>query len=48
MVAIRRMGPQIGVGVTDVDVKVRDDAGFARIYQAWLDCNVLVVRDQEP
>jgi taurine dioxygenase len=47
MVQIRRMGPQIGVEVTDVDVKTLDDAGFAPIYQAWLDHNVMVVRDQE-
>jgi taurine dioxygenase len=47
MVDIRRMGPQIGVEVTGVDVKTLDDAGFAPIYQAWLDCNILVVRDQE-
>ena len=47
MVEIRRMGPQIGVEVTGVDVKTLDDAGFAPIYQAWLDHNVLVVRDQE-
>ena len=47
MVEIRRMGPQIGVEVTGVDVKTLDDAGFAPIYQAWLDCNILVVRDQE-
>ena len=47
MVQIRRMGPQIGVEVTGVDVKTLDDAGFAPIYQAWLDHNVLVVRDQE-
>jgi taurine dioxygenase len=46
MVEIRRLGPQIGVEVTDVDVKSLDDAGFGAIYQAWLDCNVLVVRDQ--
>lgn len=46
MVQIRRMGPQIGVEVTGVDVKVLDDADFAPIYRAWLDCNVLVVRDQ--
>jgi taurine dioxygenase len=44
---IRRMGPQIGVEVTDVDVKTLDEAGFAPIYQAWLDHNILVVRDQE-
>lgn len=47
MVQIRRMGPQIGVEVTDVDVKTLDDAGFAPIYQAWLDHNVMVVRDQD-
>src|SRR5215467_6280573 len=47
MVEIRRMGPQIGVEVTGVDVKTLDDAGFAPIYQAWLDHNILVVRDQE-
>ena len=47
MVEIRRMGPRIGVEVTGVDVNALDDAGFAPIYQAWLDCNVMVVRDQE-
>ena len=47
MVEIRRMGPQIGVEVTGVDVKTLDDAGFAPIYQAWLDHNVMVVRDQK-
>ncbi|HUB46704.1 MAG TPA: TauD/TfdA family dioxygenase [Acetobacteraceae bacterium] len=44
---IRPMGPQIGVEVTGVDVKTLDDAGFAPIYQAWLERNVLVVRDQD-
>ncbi|HTW72119.1 MAG TPA: TauD/TfdA family dioxygenase, partial [Acetobacteraceae bacterium] len=43
---IRPMGPQIGVEVTGVDVKTLDDAGFAPIYQAWLERNVLVVREQ--
>jgi len=47
MVEIRRLGPQIGVEVRGVDVKTLDDSGFAPIYQAWLDCNILVVRDQE-
>jgi len=47
MVEIRSMGPQIGVEVTGVDVKTLDDAGFASIYQSWLDRNILVVRDQE-
>ena len=46
MVEIRRMGPQIGVEVTGVDVKTLDDSGFAPIYRAWLDCNILAVRDQ--
>jgi len=44
---IRRMGPQIGVEVTGVDVKALDDTGFAPIYQAWLDHNILVVRGQD-
>src|SRR5580700_5670286 len=47
MVEIRRMGPQIGIEVTGVDVKRLDDKSFAPIYQAWLDHNILVVRDQE-
>jgi putative 2-oxoglutarate oxygenase len=44
---IRRLGPQIGVEVTGVDVKTLDEESFGRIYGAWLDANVLVVRDQE-
>jgi len=47
MVQIRRMGSQIGVEVSDVDVRTLDDAGFAPIYQAWLDHNVMVVTGQE-
>src|ERR1700739_4859666 len=47
MIEIRRVGPQIGVEVTGVDVKTLDDSGFALIYQAWLDYNILVVRDQK-
>src|ERR1700719_1131548 len=47
MVEIRRMGPQIGVEVTGVDVKTLEEASLAPIYRAWLDCNILVVRDQE-
>ena len=47
MVEIRRMGPQIGVEVRGVDVKTLDDEGFAPIYQAWLDCNILCVRGQD-
>jgi alpha-ketoglutarate-dependent taurine dioxygenase len=41
------MGPQIGVEVSGVDVRTLDAAGFAPIYQAWLDGNVLVVTGQE-
>jgi putative 2-oxoglutarate oxygenase len=44
---IRRLGPQIGVEVTGVDVKTLDATGFAPIYQAWLDYNILCVRDQD-
>src|SRR5207253_2644988 len=47
MLHIRRMGPQIGIEVTGIDVKVMDEAISNRIYQAWLDHNVMVVRDQE-
>jgi taurine dioxygenase len=44
---IRRLGPQIGVEIRGVDVKALDEAGFARIYRAWLDHNVAVVVDQD-
>ena len=47
MVQIRQMGPQIGVEVRDVDVRTLDPSGFAPIYQAWLDHNVLVVKGQD-
>ena len=47
MIEVRRLGPQIGAEVQGVDVKTLDDAGFAVIYRAWLDSNVLVVRDQD-
>jgi taurine dioxygenase len=46
MPEIRQRGPQIGVEVSGVDVRTLDEAGFAPIYQAWLDHNVLVVKDQ--
>jgi taurine dioxygenase len=47
MVQIRQMGPRIGVEVSGVDLRTVDEAGFAPIYQAWLDHNVLVVTGQE-
>ena len=47
MLQIREVGPQIGVEVTGIDVKTMDEPTWSRIYQAWLDHNVMVVRDQE-
>jgi taurine dioxygenase len=47
VVQIRQMGPQIGVQVSGVDLRTLDEAGFAQIYQAWLDHNVMVVTGQE-
>ena len=47
MVEIRRLGEQIGAEICGVDVRTLDDATFAKIYQAWLDFNVVVVRGQE-
>jgi len=47
MIEVRRLGPQIGAEVRGVVVKALDDAGFAVIYRAWLDSNVLVIRDQD-
>ena len=46
MMEIRRLGPQIGAEVRGVDVKSLDAPGFAALYRAWLDANVLVVREQ--
>ena len=44
---IRQLGAEIGVEITGVDVKTMDEAIWSRIYRAWLDHNVMVVRDQE-
>ena len=44
---IRLMGEQIGAEITGVDVKTMDDAAWGKIYQTWLDHNVIIVRDQE-
>ena len=43
MIQVRRLGKQIGAEILGVDVKALDDAGFAEIYRAWLDYNVVVV-----
>ena len=47
MIEVRRLGQQIGAEITGVDVKTLDAAGFATIYRAWLDSNVVVVPGQE-
>jgi taurine dioxygenase len=43
---VRRLGEQIGAEITGVDVKRLDASEFERIYRAWLDYNVVAVRDQ--
>ncbi|HEY4908963.1 MAG TPA: TauD/TfdA family dioxygenase [Methylomirabilota bacterium] len=47
MIEVRRLGPQVGAEIRGVDVKALDDASFAAIYRAWLDCNVVVVPGQD-
>ena len=43
---IRCLGDGIGAEITGVDVNTLDDAGFGKIYRAWLDHNVVCVRAQ--
>ena len=45
-VTVIRTGVSIGAEVKGVDLKTMDDAGFARIRQAWLDHSVVLVRGQ--
>jgi taurine dioxygenase len=47
MIEVCRMGPQIGAEIRGVDVKTLDESNFAKIYQAWLDYNVVVIPSQE-
>ena len=47
MIQVRRLGKQIGAEIHGVDVKTLDDAGFAAIYRAWLDHNVIVLPGQQ-
>jgi len=47
MIEIHRLGARIGAEIRGVDVRALDDAGFAAIYRAWLDCNVVVVPGQD-
>jgi taurine dioxygenase len=44
---IRPIGAQIGAEIRGVDVKTMDDSTFGEIYQAWLQYNVIAVRDQD-
>jgi len=46
MIRVHRLGKQIGAEIHGVDVRRLDDAGFAAIYRAWLDYNIVVVPDQ--
>jgi len=47
MMQMRRMGPQIGVEVSGIDLRTMDDATWNAIYQAWLDHNILIVTGQQ-
>lgn len=47
MVQIRRVGPQIGVEVSGIDLRTVNESDFAEIYQAWLGHNVMVVTGQD-
>src|SRR5438105_15170442 len=47
MIHARRLGKQIGAEILNVDVRTLDDAGFAAIYRAWLDYNVVVLPGQQ-
>ena len=47
MLEIQRMTPRVGAIATGIDVREIDDQTFDTLYQAWLDCNVLVVRGQD-
>jgi taurine dioxygenase len=46
-IEVRRLGSKIGAAIHGVDVKALDDAGFAVIYRAWLEHNVVVVPGQD-
>jgi taurine dioxygenase len=45
-IEIRPTGAALGAEVAGVDLRRLDDAGFARIHQAWLDHSVLLFRGQ--
>ena len=39
-------GAALGAEIPDIDLRAIDDRGFAAVYRAWLDHQVLLVRDQ--
>ena len=43
---VRPTGAALGAEVQEVDLRALDDETFAAIYRAWLDYQVLLVRDQ--
>ena len=43
---VRKLGLSLGAEVTGVDLRRLDDASFERIHQAFLDYQVIVVREQ--
>jgi taurine dioxygenase len=47
MIEVRCLGDGIGAEVCGVDVNAIGAAEFERIYRAWLDYNVLVIRGQQ-
>ena len=47
MLQIHGAGPQTGVEITGIDVNTMEEAIWNKIYQAWLDLNVMVVHDQD-
>lgn len=47
MLKIKPMGPYIGGEITGIDVKTLPDGVFEKIYRAWLNYGVTVVRDQD-
>jgi taurine dioxygenase len=47
MLEIRKVTPTIGVEVKGIDIRDLDDATFGKIYQAFLDNIVMVIRGQE-
>ncbi len=46
MLEVNRLGGQIGAEVLGVDIRQLDEATFDVIYQTWLDCGVIAVREQ--